>query len=125
MAPIDAVTLHEAARILGVARSTVQEWVIAGRLSTRGTSGAHRRLSRADVEALALELYDWRSHADDPESYWLNSHQAADLLGISRQRLGQLGDKDFVPFVGHRDGVRLYRREQLLTIANAREARWR
>jgi len=38
--------------------------------------------------------------------------------------LGQFGDKGFVPFVRHRDGVRLYRREQLLTIANARRMRW-
>ena len=53
-------------------------------------------------------------------------HEAADLLGVSRQRLGQLGDKGYnVPFVRHRDGVRLYRRALLLTIANAREARWR
>lgn len=77
-------------------------------------------LSRAEVEAVACELYDWRRHTGDPTCYWIGSHEAADLLGVSRQRLGQLGDKGFVPFVRHRDGVRLYRREQLLTIANAR-----
>ena len=34
-------------------------------------------------------------------SYWLGSRGAVDLLAASRQRLGQLGDKGFVPFVRH------------------------
>ena len=74
---------------------------------------------------LAAKVYNWRRHADDPHAYWMGSREAADLLGVSRQRLGQLGDRGLVPYVRHRDGVRLYRREQLLTIANARDARWR
>lgn len=68
MRPVDGVTLEEAARILGVARSTVQEWLLAGRISTHGTTGQQRRLSQSDVEALALELYDWRRHADSSDS---------------------------------------------------------
>ena len=39
-------------------------------------------------------------------------------------RLNQLVAKGFLPFEVHADGRRIYRREQLLTVANAREARW-
>lgn len=122
--PVDPVTLAQAARILGCSRSTVRRHFLAARLVSHDGRYEHRTLSRAEDETLALELYDWRRHVDDPESYWLTSHQAAEMLGISRQRLGQVGDKGFLPFVRHRDGVRLYRREQLVTIANARPARW-
>ena len=64
----------------------------------------HGKLSQAEVEPAVVEVYDWRRHADDPDSYWIDSHEAADLLGVSRQRLGQLGDKGSMPFVRHRDG---------------------
>lgn len=100
---VDPVTFDEAARILGCARSTVQVMIADGRLTASGPY-ERGRLSRADVEALALAVYDWRQHVDDPGAYWLTSHQAADLLGVSRQRLGQLGDKGFVPYVRHREG---------------------
>ncbi len=76
------------------------------------------------AQGFGIPVHDWRRHTDNPASYWMGSHKAAEMLGVPRQRLGQLGDKGSVPFVRHRDGVRLYRREQLLTIANARDARW-
>ena len=41
-----------------------------------------------------------------------------------RKRLNQLVAAGFVPFEVHADGRRIYRREQMLTVANAREARW-
>ena len=46
------------------------------------------------------------------------------ILGVNVARLGQLFAKGFVPFVVHVDGTRLYRREQLEVVANARDARW-
>lgn len=56
----------------------------------------HRLEAPATSKQMAVEVYEWRRHADDPDSYWLTSHQAAELLGVSRQRLGQLGDEGFV-----------------------------
>ncbi len=81
-------------------------------------------LSRADVEWLALRTYRFRRHLHDPESYWVTGHRAAAILGVNKNRLNQLAGKGYLPFAVHADGTRLYRREQLMTVANAREARW-
>lgn len=81
MRPVGPVTLAEAARILGCSTSNGRRYVLASRLTSCGGRYEHRALSRADVESLAAKLYDWRRHADEPDSYWLTSHQAADLLG--------------------------------------------
>jgi hypothetical protein len=93
-------------------------------LSARGSRYGHRTLSRADVEALAVEVYPWRRHLDDRDAYWLTGQRAADVLGVNRATLRQLGDVDRVPFVVHRDGTRLYRRDQLEVVAQARDAMW-
>jgi hypothetical protein len=124
MRPVDAVTLEQAGRILGVARSTVQLWVIAGRIQSHGRR-EHRMLSQGDVEQLATLVYDWRDHLHDPTSYWVTGKDAAAVLGFSHQRLGQLAVQERVPYIQHVDGVRLYRRAQLETVANSRDARWR
>ncbi len=60
---------------------------------------------------------------DDPEPYWLTGQRAADVLGVNRSRLGHLSRADFVPYVVHRDGTRLYRRDLLEVVAQARDAR--
>jgi excisionase family DNA binding protein len=112
MRPIDPVTLDEAAWILGVARSTVQIMVLDGRLEAHGKSG-QRRLSQADVEALAMETYDWWGHRDELDSYWVTCRRAAQILGVCHQRVSQLADKDRIPFVRHASGRRLFRRAQM------------
>jgi hypothetical protein len=76
-----------------------------------------------DVEALALQTYKHWRHKHDPESYWVTGRRAAAVLGVKVSRLNQLATRGFLPFEVHADGTRLYRREQLLTVANARAAR--
>jgi hypothetical protein len=49
---------------------------------------------------------------------------AAETLGVGGSRLRQLSDADRLPFVLHRDGTRLYRRDQLEVVAQARDAMW-
>lgn len=115
MHPVDAVTLEQAARILGVVRSTVQMWIIAGRLTSYGGRYEHRLLSQAEVEEVARETYTWRRRV--PGSYWVAGNEAAAILGLSRQRLQQLAVQDRVPYVVHIDGIRLYRRAQLEVLA--------
>lgn len=82
------------------------------------------RLSRAEVEGLAAEVYPWRRHVHDRAGYWLTGERAAVVLGVNRARLGQLADRDLVPYVRHVDGTRLYRRAQLEAVAHGRAARW-
>ena len=61
MRPLDPVTYAEAAHILGVTSSTVRRHVLGGRL-VRAAPARERMMSRADVEALALQTYRHRRH---------------------------------------------------------------
>jgi hypothetical protein len=58
-------------------------------------------------------------------SYFVTTAGVAELLGISRPRVIQLGDKGFLPYLVARNGWRLYRRHQVEVIANSRTARGR
>ncbi len=117
--PTDGLQLAEAARILGCSIGTVRAHVAAGRLPSAGRY-LHKALARADVEELACEVYRWRKHLADDEAYWITSQRVADLLGVSRSRVSALSTRGLLPYVKHRDGVRLYRREQLKVMARAR-----
>ena len=46
------------------------------------------------------------------------------MLGVSGKRVQQLSEADRLPYVEHRDGWRLYRREQIEMVGNARRERW-
>lgn len=54
----ELVSSGEAARILGVAASTVKRWADTGQLECVKTIGRHRRFRRAEVEALAERSRD-------------------------------------------------------------------
>lgn len=123
MRPVDGVTLDAAAWIVGCSRRTLCRHIDAGRLPA-AEPHVKRRVSRADAEALALRLPSSRLAFDPDNSYWTGATQAARLLGVNVSRLNQLVAAGRVPFEVHADGRRLYRREQLLTVANARDARW-
>jgi hypothetical protein len=112
----DQVSLGEAAQILGCSVSTVRRLVITAR-TRHGGRARDGALVRANVEALATEVYSWRLHLDDADPYWLTGQRAADVLHVSRARLSQLASDKRVPFVRHQDGTRLYRRDQLEMIA--------
>jgi hypothetical protein len=56
---------------------------------------------------------------DEESSYWVGATTAAELLGVGRN---QLVTAERIPFEVHIDGRRIYCREQLLTVANARDA---
>jgi hypothetical protein len=120
--PIQPVTLDEAARILGLPRATASR--LLHDADIRGDRYRHRRQARADVETLAFRVYQWRRHRHDLDPYWVTGARAAGILGINITRLNQLAVRGFVPFELHVDGTRLYRREQLAVVANARDVRW-
>ena len=55
------------------------------RLPSHGQRYELRTLSWTQVEALAFEVYDWWRHTDSPDSYWICSHDAADMVSwVSR-----------------------------------------
>jgi hypothetical protein len=113
LGPLDRISLAEAADILGCSEETVRRHVVAERLHDVAHESGRRSMSRAEVEAMAAELYPWRRHVHDMRSYWVTGAQAADLLGITVGRLDQLSDSHQIPFVRHEDRTRLYRRSQL------------
>lgn len=109
---MEQVDAFEAARILGCGPDE----------ACRFLGGSRAPLDW--VEELALQLYPWRRHLDDLDSYWCTVSQAAEqVLGLSVQRVKQLLDGDRIPYVTHVSGARLMRRAQLETVANARLAR--
>jgi hypothetical protein len=122
--PLDPVTYTEAGRILGVTASSVRRRVLAGELTQRRRPGKHGTLSRSDVEALALRSYPYRKHNHESGSYWVTGQRAADILGVNMARVRQLAHAGLIPAERHADGTFMYRRELLMTVANAREARW-
>jgi hypothetical protein len=71
MRPTDAVTLHEAAAILGCSVSSMRPHVAAGRLRARRERYKHRALPQAEVEALNVELYPWRRPWHVQDAYWV------------------------------------------------------
>lgn len=62
----ELVSSGEAARILGVAASTVKRWADTGQLECVKTIGRHRRFRRAEVEALAERSRDAAARARSP-----------------------------------------------------------
>jgi hypothetical protein len=83
-APGDAITWQEAAAILGVGIRKIGVLVAQGELS-RGPRWAHRQLSRARWSR-------WRCTAGTPrkagpDSYWLGTKGAAQMLGVNRARV--------------------------------------
>lgn len=123
MGPSDGITLDEAAHIVGCSRRTLVRHILAGRLPA---SGKHerRRVYRAETEALALQLPSSKMQFDADTSYWVSAKGAAAILGVNVSRLNQLVAAARVPFEVHASGRRLYRRQQVEVVANAREARW-
>lgn len=117
------VTQVEAAHILGCSVQKVRALTAAGDL-TGGPRYQHRSLDRAQVEHLAVRRWKRRRAAvDDGMSYWVTTPQAAAILGVNRNRVGQLVERGFLPCMRTPSGRRLFRRGQVEVIANARRSR--
>jgi excisionase family DNA binding protein len=114
--PSQGLSAAEAARILGVRESTVANWVSEGVLP-KAVKWQRSGLDRADVENLALERYT------PGHPCFATNREAAQILGVSRERVKQLVDSGRLPCVEYR-GRRYFRRQQVQVIANARNARW-
>jgi len=91
---------------------------------TRRRKYATGQLSREQVEQLAMTTRPVRQLIDG--DYWVSRRGAATVLGVSERRVTQLTGADRLPYVVHRDGWRLYRREQVEVVGNAAagQVRW-
>jgi excisionase family DNA binding protein len=69
-----------------------------------------------------LSLARWEGVTGD-DSYWVTTRQAAPILGVNRSRVGQLVDADRIRYETTSGGRRLFRRQQIEVIGNARLSR--
>lgn len=101
----DAITRAEAAALLGIGEDAV------GRLRREGLLtkelGGRRLYSRSEVEAFVA----------DP---WINGVQAAEILGVSHNRVSQLAAADKIPHRLTASGMRVYRKSQMAVTARTR-----
>jgi len=66
---LDYVTSVQAAKALGVAVSTIQKWTAEGKLEYWRTAGGHRRIPKAALERLVLDLGNRPASGDGPAGY--------------------------------------------------------
>jgi predicted site-specific integrase-resolvase len=121
MSRIDLVSVDEAADILGCSASTVRQYLRDGRLTA--DSERYSCLDRRSVEHLAATVYGWLTHRNDPHPYWVSGQRAAATLGVDRETLERLNREDRLSGIRHRDGTTLYRRQDLVAVHHARDAR--
>jgi excisionase family DNA binding protein len=121
--PTGFVTVAEACRILGCSHLTYRRLTREGRLPPRDEA-RHRTLPRPAIEAVAAEIYRWRRHVDDVDAYWVTDEPAARILNVEPGLVEPILAGERVPFVDHVDGVRMYRRVQVVEVAANRAARW-
>jgi hypothetical protein len=100
----DAITLGEAARLLGLSEIRVSALRREGFLARLD---GHPSYSRSDVQEFI----------DNP---WINGTQAAFLIGVTRTRVFQLANAEKIPVHYTASGHRVYRLKQLEVVANAR-----
>ena len=119
--PGNAVTWQEAARVLGRSMTTVARLVAAGELA-KGPRWQHRQLSRRDVGRLSLVRWQPAESVRE-DAYWVTTHRAAELLGVTDSRVRQLAGEGRIPYETTPSGQRLFRGQQLEVMGNARLSR--
>ena len=123
MSPVDGVTLDEAAHIVGCSRRTLIRHIEAGRLPA-GPANQPRRVSRARCRDVGAWVAVVACRVRRGVVVLGRRHDSRGTGWGRVARLNQLVAAERIPFEVHTDGRRIYRREQLLTVANARDARW-
>lgn len=104
----DAINQAAAADLLGVSEYLVAKLRREGLLIKLV---GYPSYSKTDVQAFI----------DNP---WLNGRQAAQVLGVSHNRVSQLAASEKIPVHHTKSGQRVYRLRQLEVVANARNAKF-
>lgn len=103
----DAITLEQAASMLALSTLRVTRLRLEGLLIRLD---GYPSYSRSDIQEFI----------DNP---WLNGVQAAQILGVSHNRVSQLASEERIPVHRTASGRRVYRLQQLEVVANARRVR--
>jgi hypothetical protein len=104
----DAITLAEAARLLGLTEIRVTRLRREGLLTRLA---GYPSYSRTEVEAFI-------------DNKWLNGRQAALVLGVTHNRVSQLAADEKIPVHHTKSGRRVYRLHQLEVVAQARHLKF-
>lgn len=115
------LTAAKAAEVIGCSRNHVYRLARQGRLAREGAPNKWRRYPLEAVERTALELLG----GGGGRPYWATTAEAAEaaeILGVTSERVRQLADRGRIPAVRHRARW-FFRREQLEVVANARDCR--
>lgn len=107
------MTHREAAEMLGTSVVQIPKLIRDGLLDR--VKGQYPTLSRAQVEEQAR---------NPRETEWVTVTVAAQILGLSKTRVGQLSNQGFLPFDITASGRRRFRRAQIEVISRARQIRW-
>lgn len=95
------ITRAQAGEILGLTPSGVSGLIERGALTSRGiggrTGGERGSLDEAEVRALAAARRAARPGPPDSRHEWLNASEAAEVLGVTRGRIGQLLRRERIP----------------------------
>ena len=113
------MTAAEAAEVIGCSHNHVYRLARQGRLAKTREPGKWRGFNLEDVEQVSL-AYVTRPSPGHP--YWATVVEAADILGVSRERVRQLAVRGRVPAIRHHS-YWLFRRRQLEVVGKSREAR--
>src|SRR5262245_20757782 len=81
MAPL---SVRKAAVRLGIAYSTLKQWIYAGRVRPIGTQGGHHRIPEAEIERLSAELPQQRKQTPR------HARAAISVLGDSNRLSGSV-----------------------------------
>ena len=103
--------------MLGCSRNHVYRLARQGRLVADGAAHTWRRFTLEAVERASLEMLRGGGHP-----YWATTAEAAEVLGVSEERVRQLAGRGRIPAVRHH-GRWFFRRGQLEVVTTARNAR--
>ncbi len=113
------MTTQEVADLLGVSVKAVYIAVYRGALRKARTGRGGATFDRADVETYLARR--WRPDQPDPDPYWIDLTETAQLLSTSPQWTRVLAHRGRLPTpIRHPTGRLLFRRQQIQGIANAR-----
>jgi hypothetical protein len=111
------ITTADAAWIIGCGFDGLFEAIADDELSV----DERNRVSLRDVEIYAVSHYEKRNASRYwPTSYWLDTVETAKLLSLTPGLIRQLCDMGVLPFEKRPNGERLYRRQQVNVLINAR-----